>query len=154
MSKFDSVKGVERENLLMETAMEIYGVFSEMYNANELDEEKTGCDSIGRMRVFVDWAREFENRYHGTPEYEDDFIFLCDDFAHKKIKEAFGKSEPVLCGFVWCHSNKDFSLYEVSLKPEDREKIESILAKYETCGTSERNVWNREFSDVFCEEYK
>ena len=64
-----------------------------------------------------------------------------------------GEKDPVLCGFVWCHGRKDFSCYEVQLRKEDREAIEQILWKYETRGTSERNVWNSKFSTVFCEEY-
>lgn len=58
-----------------------------------------------------------------------------------------------LCGFVWCHGARDFSAWEVQLRKEDRDAIEQILAKYETDGTSERNVWDRKFSDVFCENY-
>ena len=78
------------------------------------------------------------------------------DFCEKAIKEINKEKKeknPVLCGFVWCHGKKDFSAYEVELKQEDRDAIEEILAKYETNGTSERNVWERKFSDVFCEEY-
>lgn len=60
---------------------------------------------------------------------------------------------PIICGFVWCHGNKDFSAYEVNLKEEDRNAIEKILMKYETNGTSERNVWDSKFSDVFSENY-
>ena len=63
------------------------------------------------------------------------------------------EKDPVLCGFVWCHGNKDFSAYEVQLNKKDRDAIEQILAKYETDGSSERNVWDSKFSDVFCEEY-
>lgn len=55
-----------------------------------------------------------------------------------------------VCVVSW---EKDFSAYEVELKQEDRDAIEEIIAKYETDGTSERNVWERKFSDVFCEEY-
>lgn len=61
--------------------------------------------------------------------------------------------EDKLCGFVWYHGNRDFSAWEVQLRKEDRDAIEQILAKYETDGTSERNVWDRKFSDVFCENY-
>ena len=59
-----------------------------------------------------------------------------------------------LCGFVWCHGNKDFSVWETdAISEEDTNKIEEILAKYDTTGTSERSVWDRKFSDVFSEEY-
>ena len=61
---------------------------------------------------------------------------------------------PILCGFVWCHGYKDFSAYEInSLSQEDREKIEKILLKYETDGSSVRNCWDEKFSDVFSELY-
>lgn len=63
-------------------------------------------------------------------------------------------NEPVLCGFVWCHGNKDFSLWETdAISEKDRHAIEAILAKYDTTGTSERSVWDRRISDVMCEEY-
>lgn len=59
-----------------------------------------------------------------------------------------------LCGFIWCHGNKDFGLWETdAISKEDTEKIETILAKYDTTGTSERNVWDSKISDVMCEEY-
>ena len=64
-----------------------------------------------------------------------------------------GEKTPVLCGFVWCHGNKDFSALEVDITPEDQIAIEHILAKYETCGSSERSVWDSKFSDVFHVEY-
>lgn len=61
--------------------------------------------------------------------------------------------KPVLCGFVYCHGEKDFSAWEVDISHEDQIKIEQILAKYETCGSSERNCYNNKFSNVFSEEY-
>ncbi len=60
---------------------------------------------------------------------------------------------PVLCGFIYNHGRKDFSAWEVNLSAEDRMAIENILAKYETVGTSERNVWDMKFADVMSEEY-
>lgn len=59
-----------------------------------------------------------------------------------------------LCGFVWCHGNMDFSCWETdAISEKDRHAIEKILSKYDTTGTSERNVWDRKFGDVFSEEY-
>lgn len=63
------------------------------------------------------------------------------------------KEKNVLCGFIYCHGNRDFSAWEVDITPEDQETIEKILQKYETCGTSERNVWDEKFSDVLHVEY-
>lgn len=62
-------------------------------------------------------------------------------------------NNPVLCGFVWCHGEKDFSAWEVDITTEDQIKIEQILAKYEACGTSERSVYDSKFSDVFHVQY-
>ena len=59
-----------------------------------------------------------------------------------------------LCGIVWCHGNKDFGVWETdAISAEDQAKIEEILAKYDTTGTSERNAWDSKISDLFSEEY-
>ena len=59
-----------------------------------------------------------------------------------------------LCGFVWCHGEKDFSAFETdALTDEYKNKIEEILSKYNTTGSSVRNCWDSKFSDVFCEKY-
>ena len=59
-----------------------------------------------------------------------------------------------LCGIVWCHGNKDFGVWETdAISAEDQAKIEEILAKYDTTGTSERSAWNSKISDLFSEEY-
>lgn len=76
------------------------------------------------------------------------------DFCKKAEKEIDERAKkPVLCGFVYCHGNKDFSAWEVQLKKEDREAIERILSAYVIDGTSERNAWDCKISDVFSEEY-
>lgn len=59
-----------------------------------------------------------------------------------------------LCGIVWCHGNKDFGVWETdAISTEDQAKIEEILAKYDTTGTSERSAWDSKISDLFSEEY-
>lgn len=63
------------------------------------------------------------------------------------------EKEPVLCGFVWCHGFKDFSVYEIDLTEEDQNAIETILEKYREFGTSERNCYDSTFHDVFHAEY-
>lgn len=62
-------------------------------------------------------------------------------------------NESVLCGFVFCHGDKDFSCWEVNLSKHVRKRIEEILRNYCLEGTSERNVWDSKFSDVFSEKY-
>lgn len=44
---------------------------------------------VERLQEFRSWAREFEETYYGTEEYENDFIGLSNDFATMKIKELF-----------------------------------------------------------------
>lgn len=61
--------------------------------------------------------------------------------------------KPVLCGFVRCHGNRDFSLHEVELSKADAEAIEKILAKYETEGSSVRNAWEERLCDSMMPEY-
>ena len=59
-----------------------------------------------------------------------------------------------LCGIVWCHGNRDFGVWETdAISEEDQRKIEEILAKYDTTGTSERSAWDSKISDLFSEEY-
>ena len=62
--------------------------------------------------------------------------------------------EPELCGFIWCHGDRDFSVFETdAISKEDRDAIEKILSKYDTTGTSERNCWYSRFCDVLATEY-
>lgn len=90
MSHFDFVTGQRRERLLMETAMRIQEIYDDMYYAHHINPDKADAvDSIERLGIFVDWAREFENKYYGTEEYED-FIGLTDEFAVAKVNEIWG----------------------------------------------------------------
>lgn len=79
-----------QENLLMETAMRIQEVFDEMWFSQHVNPDKIDAtDSIERLQIFRDWAREFENKYRDTERYKDDFIGLSEEFAVAKIKEVF-----------------------------------------------------------------
>ena len=79
-----------QENLLMETAMRIQEVFDEMWFSQHVNPDKVDAtDSIERLQIFRDWAREFEDKYRDTERYEDDFISLSEEFAVAKIKEIF-----------------------------------------------------------------
>ena len=62
-------------------------------------------------------------------------------------------SKMKLCGFVWCHGDKDFSAWEVNLPDYVTDEIERILDNYSFEGTSERNVWDMKFNEVFSPEY-
>ena len=72
----------------------------------------------------------------------------------KEAEKMLPEKEPVLCGFVWCHGRKDFSVWETdALSVQDRNAIEDILNKYASYGTCESGVWDEKISEVFREEY-
>ena len=88
--EFDCSKEM-RENLLMETAMCIMEIFCDMHMSQHVNPDKVDqTDSIERLHIFRDWAREFEDVYYGTERYIDDFIDFIDEYATSKIKEQFG----------------------------------------------------------------
>lgn len=75
------------------------------------------------------------------------------DFYEKAKAEIGRKERSTLCGFVWCYGEKDFSVWEVNLKPHDIAAIEKILSQYETSGTSVRGAWDEKISDIFSKNY-
>lgn len=94
---FDQVTGIQREDLLMETAMRVQEVFDDMFYARLLDYKKVEeSDPIERFQLFKYWAREFENKYHGTEEYDTDFWNLSDDFFIEKMQPLFGNGQPAI----------------------------------------------------------
>lgn len=112
MSKFDTMTGIEREDMLMETAMCIMETYRDMLNRKEISSEAweskfcTGeLDSIALLRLFRDWAREFENIYYDTDEYADDYLGLVETFATAKLKELFTK-DPVVVAKVEVHGER------------------------------------------------
>lgn len=89
--RFDQQKPEIRETLLMETAMRIMEVFCDMQYACQVNPDKVDhIGSLERLQLFTGWAREFEEKYYGTEEYEDDFIYLSEKYATEKINEEFG----------------------------------------------------------------
>lgn len=95
--KFDDVVGERRENFLMETAMRFQEIFDDMFYAKLLDLDKIEeSGSIERLMLFREWAREFEYKYYGTPEYNDDFIALSEEVAIDKISAEFGNGLPAI----------------------------------------------------------
>ena len=79
-----------KENLLMETAMCIMETFCVMYYEYRISEDRVhSMGSLERLQLFCSWAREFEDKYAGTEEYENDFLGLIDKFATEKINEEF-----------------------------------------------------------------
>lgn len=92
--RFDQQKPEIRETLLMETAMRIMEIFCDMQYACQVNPDKVDhIGSLERLQLFTGWAREFEEKYYGTEEYEDDFIYLSEKYATEKINEEFGIEE-------------------------------------------------------------
>lgn len=92
--KFKDLCQDTRETLLMETAMRIMEVFCDMQYACHVNPYKVDrVGSIERLYMFSQWAKEFEEKYYGTEEYEDDFLYLSDKYAQERINEEFGIEE-------------------------------------------------------------
>ena len=91
-AEFAKLDMIRRENLLMETAMRIMEIFDDMMFTHKLNPDLVdNYGSIERLQLFTDWAREFEETYYGTTEYEDDYLELSDHYAQRKLKELFGE---------------------------------------------------------------
>ncbi len=59
-----------------------------------------------------------------------------------------------LCGFVWCNGTRNFQCLETdALSRADARKIEEILSKYDTAGSSVADCYEDRLSDVFRPEY-
>lgn len=58
-----------------------------------------------------------------------------------------------LCGFIFCHGDKDFSVWEGQFPEEVLERIEEILIEYDTIGTSTRNAYDLPLSELVSDVY-
>ena len=76
------------------------------------------------------------------------------DLVMEFCQKALAKLEekPKLCGFVFCHGEKDFSACEVDISEPDQDAIMKILEKYQDSGTSVTNVYDEQFCDIFREK--
>lgn len=158
-----------KENLKLEDMKYIDMYHFQMWEGKFLDTEQEGREIYIYANVSNFETETFEESEVRVYPYSYEDLYCADDYAMligNRDLEAYLKQtlldnipktnkekDPVLCGFVYCHGNKDFSAWEVDITPEDQKAIEEILAKYETCGSSERNVWDSKFSDVFHIEY-
>ena len=60
----------------------------------------------------------------------------------------------VLCGFIFCHGYKDFSVWQTdAISNEDMKTILTILQKYENEGTSDRDVYCEYVGDCVQDDY-
>ena len=80
---FDKLDAEVKQNLLMETAMAIMEIYYTITMPNEI----TGAYWEERYEIFRAWALEFENKYYGTPEYDDDYPKIIREFIVAKCRE-------------------------------------------------------------------
>ena len=92
-------------------------------------------------------------RSYGDLYCADDYELQVSPDIEAYLKEVILKNipydEPLLCGFVFKHGDKDFSGWQVELSKEDEDRIMDILQKYEVEGCSVRNVYDCKFNEVF-----
>ena len=116
----------------------------------------TNTDCLNEYKLFPD-LQYLNGWLEGVVQCAVDDAFHTDapkDTEKENEEISLEKTENMLCGFVWCQGFKNFSVLETdALSKEDREKIEEILAKYDTEGTSTSGVWNERFSELFRTEY-
>lgn len=63
--------------------------------------------------------------------------------GHEKLDNDL-EDDIQLIGFVFKHGDKDYSLWETdAISTEDQRKINQILEKYDTTGTSIRNCYEQ-----------
>ena len=80
-----------QENALMETAMRIMDLMSDMCYAHTLNPYKLGSmDFMEKLQMFCDWAREYEYQYYDTDEYNDFWLEHTEKHFAEKLAEKFG----------------------------------------------------------------
>lgn len=87
-----------RENVLMETAMVIMIIFGNLCMDGDIDfdpfyiESNDRCaDLLERLQYFCTLAREFEDTFAGTEQYNNNFMQLLDTWATEKLIEKYGE---------------------------------------------------------------
>ena len=80
-----------RERVLMETAMRIMDLFTQLTYAHLLNPDK--LDNMGfmeKLQLFCTWALEYEEKYYDTKEYNDFWLDHTEKVFLLKLKEEFG----------------------------------------------------------------
>ena len=133
----NKIRDFAEENFCKPEAEQVYGDDEEFAVTNPW------IDHTGRFPL---------NDEQAVKEWGLDVVMDFCEKAKEKIKPQ-KEQEPVLCGFIWCHGHKDFSVCEVEMDLEGREAIEKILYKYVHEGTSVRNAWDEPFNELVREFY-
>ena len=95
---FEELSSEERESSLMFSAMRCYEVFLDLFGKDiehcKLNIERLWeTDSIEQLRIFSEWAKDFETEYHGSEEYSFDYIGLTDRYFKEQIAYKWGSDE-------------------------------------------------------------
>lgn len=80
-----------QQDKLMETAMRIQELYTDLLKAGVINVDSARWDSFNIYEEFCRLAREFEYEYCDTSAYEDDFIGLTETYFIPKLKELFDK---------------------------------------------------------------
>lgn len=90
LEDFESQPSIQKEGLLMESAMSIQEKYDDMVFSHHLNPDKIDAESrLDRLQNFSEWARKFENLYYDSSRYNDDFETLIGEFAEQLLKEEY-----------------------------------------------------------------
>ena len=90
---WEDVKGKQREQVLMETALRVYEIYTDLLKEGKLDKDKIDYygSSYDLLLFFTDIAREYEEKYYGA----EDWIWQTQEYATEQIMELFKIDEEV-----------------------------------------------------------
>lgn len=90
LEDFESQPSIQKEGLLMESAMSIQEKYDDMVFSHHLNPDKIDAESrLDRLQKFSEWARKFENLYYDSSRYNDDFEGMIGEFAEQMLKEEY-----------------------------------------------------------------
>ena len=91
---FEELSTVERESSLMFSAMRCQEIYEDLRSLNKINPYRImDTDSIEQLRIFSEWTRDFETEYHGSEEYNFDYIGLTDRYFKEQIACKWGSDE-------------------------------------------------------------
>lgn len=89
-AKFNAQTANFQSRRLMETAMVMNNIYNSMVKEGKIFDGGIKADVF---EVLCDLAREFEETFFETDEYEDDYISVIEKWLPEKLKEEFGAQE-------------------------------------------------------------
>lgn len=89
-AKFNAQTTEFQSRRLMETAMTMNNIYTRMVKTGEIYDGGIKADVYD---VLCSLAREFEETFFETDEYEDDYISVIEKWLQERLKEEFGAQE-------------------------------------------------------------